>query len=51
MAMDVWEPYIQYALDHVPEVAQKIVFNRCHIMGHMGKTVDTVRNSGITSIK
>lgn len=43
MAMDMWEPYIQSALDQVPEAAQKIVFDRFHIMGHMGKAVDTVR--------
>jgi transposase len=43
MAMDMWDPYIQSALDQVPEAAQKIVFDRFHIMGHMGKAVDTVR--------
>jgi transposase len=43
MAMDMWDPYIQSALDHGPKAAQKIVFDRFHIMGYMGKAVDTVR--------
>ncbi len=43
VAMDMWEPYIRSTLTHVPNAAQKIVFDRFHIMGHMGKAVDTVR--------
>ncbi len=43
VAMDMWEPYIQSPLAHVPQAAQKIVFDRFHIMGHMSKAVDTVR--------
>lgn len=43
VAMDMWEPFIQSTLTHVPNAAQKIVFDRFHIMGHMGKAVDTVR--------
>ncbi len=43
VAMDMWEPYIQSTLAHVPEAAQKMVFDRFHIMGHMGKAVDRVR--------
>lgn len=43
VAMDMWEPYLQSTLAHVPAAAEKIVFDRFHIMGHMGKAVDTVR--------
>lgn len=43
VAMDMWEPYIQATLTHVPGAEEKIVFDRFHIMGHMGKAVDTVR--------
>ena len=43
IAMDMWQPYIQSTLAHVPEAGEKIVFDRYHIMGHMGKAVDTVR--------
>jgi transposase len=43
VAMDMWEPYIQSVLTHLPEGARKIVFDRFHIMGHMGDAVDHVR--------
>jgi len=43
VAMDMWEPYIQATRARVPEAAEKIVFDRFHIMGHIGKAVDTVR--------
>ena len=43
VAMDMWEPYIQSTLSRVPAAAEKIVFDRFHIMGHVGKAVDTVR--------
>jgi len=43
VAMDMWEPYIQATLARVPEAAAKIVFDRFHLMGYLGKAVDTVR--------
>jgi transposase len=43
VAMDMWEPYIQATLAKVPDAAEKIVFDRFHIMGYVGKAVDTVR--------
>lgn len=43
VAMDMWEPYIQATRARVPEAAEKIVFDRFHVMGHVGKAVDTVR--------
>ena len=43
VAMDMWEPYITATLDYVPEAAGKIVFDRFHVMGYVGKAVDTVR--------
>jgi transposase len=43
VAMDMWEPYIQATLARVAEAAQKIVFDRFHVMGYLGKAVDTVR--------
>lgn len=41
--MDMWPAYIQATRAHVPGAAEKIVFDRYHIMAHMGKAVDTVR--------
>lgn len=43
VAMDMWEPFILSTLEYVPGAAEKIVFNRYHIMTHMGDAVDTVR--------
>ena len=43
VAMDMWEPYIQATRATVPAAAAKIVFDRFHVMGHIGKAVDTVR--------
>ena len=43
VAMDMWEPYIQATLARVPAAAGKIVFDRFHVMGYLGKAVDTVR--------
>ena len=43
IAMDMWEPYVQAIWTHVPDAGSKIVFDRYHIMTHMGKAVDTVR--------
>ncbi len=43
VAMDMWEPYLHAIHAHVPDAAGKVVFDRFHIMQHMGKAVDTVR--------
>jgi len=43
VAMDMWEPYIQATLARVPDAAEKIVFDRFHVMSHVGKAVDMVR--------
>ncbi len=43
VAMDMWEPYLEATRAHVPGAESKIVFDRFHIMGYLGKAVDTVR--------
>lgn len=43
VAMDMWEPYVQATLDGLPGAAQKIVFDRFHIMKQMNAAVDKVR--------
>jgi transposase len=43
VAMDMWAPYIQATLKCVPDAGGKNVFDRFHVMNHMGKAVDTVR--------
>ena len=43
VAMDMWDPFIQATRAKVPDADEKIVFDRFHIMGYLGKAVDTVR--------
>jgi transposase len=43
VAMDMWDPFIDSTMTHVPDAAEKIVFDRFHIAQHMGTAVDTVR--------
>lgn len=45
VAMDMWEPYIQATRANVPEAPRKIVFDRFHIMQHVGQAVDAVRKA------
>jgi len=41
--MDMWEPYRRSTLRHVPDAAQKIVFDNFHVAKHMNRAVDEVR--------
>jgi len=43
VAMDMWEPYVQATLAGLPLAAEKIVFDRFHIMKQMNHAVDRVR--------
>ncbi len=43
VAMDMWDPYIRSVNTYVPNGAEKIVFDRYHIMVQMGTAVDIVR--------
>jgi transposase len=43
VAMDMWEPFITSTMEYVPRAAEKIVFDRYHVMKHMGEAVDGVR--------
>ncbi|HYW32836.1 MAG TPA: ISL3 family transposase [Gemmatimonas sp.] len=43
VAMDMWEPYRTTVRAHVPDADAKIVFDKFHIMQHVGTAVDTVR--------
>lgn len=45
VAMDMWEPYLQATLENLPEASGKIVFDRFHIMKHMGEAVNDVRKA------
>jgi transposase len=43
IAMDMWDPYVRSTREHVPDADGKIVFDRYHVMSHMGSAVDAVR--------
>jgi len=43
VAVDIWDPYLASLMTHVPNAKDKIVFDRYHLMTHMGKAVDDVR--------
>ena len=43
VGMDMWDPYVKATLEVVPLAADKIVFDRFHIMQHMNEAVDKVR--------
>ena len=43
VTMDMWKPYIQATRAQRPDADEKIVFDRFHVMGHIGKAADTVR--------
>lgn len=45
VAMDMWPAYINSVREHLEDADKKIVFDRFHIMKHMGEAVDTVRKS------
>jgi transposase len=43
IAMDMWDPYINSTLNHLPEAQRKIVFDKFHIAKHLSEAVDLVR--------
>lgn len=49
IAMDMWEPYRKTVRAHVPDADQKIVFDKFHILQHVGVAVDTVRKQEHTA--
>lgn len=43
VAMDMWEPYLQSTLAHVPGAASKIVHDPFHLVAYMNEAVNEVR--------
>lgn len=43
VAMDMGEPYRKTVRAHVADADAKIVFDKCHVMQHVGDAVDQVR--------
>lgn len=42
-AVDMWDPYLAAIAAHVPDAAQKIVFDKFHILQHLNDAVDRTR--------
>jgi transposase len=51
IAMDMWDPYFKAACDHIPLAEFRVVFDRFHIMKHMGEAVDKVRRQEHRELK
>jgi len=45
VAMDMWEPYENSVRAHLPDAADKIVYDKFHVAKHLGEGVDKVRRS------
>jgi len=45
VAMDMWDPYVQSTLSHVPGAASKIVHDPFHLVKYMNEAVNEVRKS------
>jgi len=45
VALDMWEPYIQSIRAHLLGAADKIVFDKFHVVRHIHEAVDRVRRS------
>jgi transposase len=45
VAMDMWSPYFETAMRWIPFAADKIVFDRYHVVQHMNAAVDQVRRA------
>jgi len=45
VSMDMWRPYIDSTLRHVPEAQSKIAFDKFHVAQHLGDAVDKVRRA------
>jgi transposase len=43
VAMDMWEAYENSVRQHVPDAAEKIVYDKFHVAKHLGEAVDQVR--------
>lgn len=43
VAMDMWEAYENSVRRHVPDAAAKIVYDKFHIVSHLGDAIDEVR--------
>ncbi|MFQ5748613.1 MAG: ISL3 family transposase, partial [Planctomycetota bacterium] len=43
VVMDMWDPYIQSTLEHVPNAPEKICYDKFHVAKRLGEAVDQIR--------
>lgn len=43
VTMDMWDPYMAATREHLSDADTKIVFDKFHVMKHLGEAVDKVR--------
>ena len=43
IAMDMWEPYILSAREHIPDADSKIAFDKFHVAKYLGEAVNSIR--------
>jgi len=43
VSMDMWKPFINATLKHVPDAEEKICYDKFHVAQHLGDAVDRVR--------
>lgn len=51
VAMDMWDPYVNSARNHLGEADKKIVFDKFHLAQHLGEAVDRVRRREHKALK
>lgn len=50
VAMDMWKPFFESTIAHLPDAANKIVFDKFHIAAYLSKAVDKTRRMTIRKL-
>lgn len=50
VGMDMWQPYFESAVAHVPDAAEKIVHDRYHLVTYLNAALDEVRRDEHTCL-
>ena len=43
ISMNMWDPFMSSAIEHVPDAGRKIAFDRLHVMKHINMAVDSTK--------
>ena len=50
VAMDMWRPYFESIIAHLPDAASKIVFDKFHVTSYLSKAVDKARRTTVRKL-